>query len=41
MSVKAWYEMHPEHDDRPEAIKKRLGMIKIEEEKEQKEDIQG
>lgn len=26
MSVKAWYEMNPEHDDRPEDIKKRLGV---------------
>lgn len=26
VSVKAWYEMHPEHDDRPEDVKKRLGL---------------
>ena len=26
MSVTAWYEMHPELDDRPETTKKRLGV---------------
>lgn len=26
MSVKAWYEMNPEHDDRPEDVKKVLGV---------------
>jgi hypothetical protein len=26
VSVKSWYEMHPEKDDRPEDIKKRLGL---------------
>lgn len=26
MSVKAWYEMNPEHDDRTEDVKKRLGV---------------
>lgn len=25
MSVKAYYEMHPENDDRPAVVKKRLG----------------
>ncbi|MCO4793020.1 MAG: hypothetical protein KC493_04870 [Bacteriovoracaceae bacterium] len=24
MSIKAWYELHPEEDDRPESIKKQL-----------------
>ena len=24
MSVKAWYEMHPDKDDRPEVVKQRL-----------------
>lgn len=35
MSVKAWYDMHTEHDDRPEDIKKILSIksdIKAEEE---------
>ena len=27
MSVKAYYEMHPEEDDRPEHIKKKLGVL--------------
>lgn len=26
MSVKAYYEMHPEKDDRPAVIKKKLGI---------------
>lgn len=26
LSVKAWYEMNPEHDDRTEDVKKRLGL---------------
>ena len=26
MSVSAWYEMHPEKDDRPDTIKKKLGV---------------
>lgn len=26
MSVKAYYEMHPEEDDRPAVIKKKLGI---------------
>ena len=26
MSVKAWYEMNPEHDDRTDDVKKRLGI---------------
>lgn len=26
LSVKAWYEMNPEHDDRPEDVKKKLGV---------------
>ncbi len=26
MSVQAWYEMNPEHDDRTDDIKKRLGL---------------
>lgn len=26
MSVSAWYEMNPEKDDRPDTIKKRLGV---------------
>ena len=25
MSIKAYYELHPEEDDRPEHIKKQLG----------------
>jgi len=29
MSVTAWYEMNPELDDRPEDIKKRLGMVTL------------
>ena len=27
MSVKAWYEMNPEHDDRHKKKKKRLGVL--------------
>ncbi len=34
MSVRAWYEMHPEHDDRPEDIKKRLGELQTQETQE-------
>lgn len=26
MSVKAWYEMNPEKDDRPDTVKKKLGI---------------
>ena len=26
VSVKAWYEMNPEHDDRTEDVKKRIGL---------------
>ncbi|MAZ49672.1 MAG: hypothetical protein CME65_14015 [Halobacteriovoraceae bacterium] len=26
LSVSAWYEMNPEKDDRPDTIKKRLGV---------------
>ena len=27
LSVKGWYEMNPEKDDRPEDIKKQLGVV--------------
>ncbi len=27
MSIKAYYEMHPEKDDRPAVIKKELGVV--------------
>ncbi len=27
MSVKAYYEMHPDEDDRPAIIKKKLGIV--------------
>ena len=27
VSVKAYYQLHPEEDDRPEAVKKRLGEL--------------
>ena len=27
MSVKAWYEMNPEQDDRPDDVKKLLGLL--------------
>ncbi len=30
LSVKAWYEMNPEKDDRPAVIKKKLGLLKEE-----------
>ena len=30
MSVKAYYEMHPEKDDRPKDIKKKLGVLEEE-----------
>jgi len=30
MSVKAYYEMNPEMDDRPEDIKKKLGVVSAE-----------
>ena len=30
LSVKAWYEMNPDKDDRPAVIKKKLGFIKDE-----------
>lgn len=33
MSVKAYYEMHPEMDDRPAVIKKKLGIPLSNEEK--------
>lgn len=33
-SVQAWYEMNPEHDDRPEDIKKALGSVITKEERE-------
>ncbi|MBD64486.1 MAG: hypothetical protein CME62_04725 [Halobacteriovoraceae bacterium] len=26
MSVKAWYEMNPDKDDRPDDVKKKLGL---------------
>ncbi len=37
LSVRAWYEMHNEHDDRPEAVKKRLGPLPQAEEAESTE----
>jgi hypothetical protein len=30
ISVKAWYEMHPDKDDRPAVVKKKLGFLKEE-----------
>jgi hypothetical protein len=30
LSVKAWYEMNPNKDDRPAVIKKKLGLLKEE-----------
>ncbi len=33
LSVKAWYEMNPEMDDRPAVIKKKLGLDSTEETK--------
>lgn len=33
LSVKAYYEMHPEMDDRPAIIKKKLGVTDVPEEK--------
>jgi hypothetical protein len=30
ISVKGWYEMNPEKDDRPAVIKKKLGLLKEE-----------
>ncbi len=30
LSVKGWYEMNPELDDRPAVIKKKLGLLKEE-----------
>ena len=34
LSVKAFYEMHPELDDRPSVIKKKLGITTSEEQKQ-------
>jgi hypothetical protein len=34
LSVKAYYEMHPDMDDRPAVIKKRLGLPTSTEEKQ-------
>ena len=31
LSVRAWYEMHSDQDDRPEAVIKRLGPLNTEE----------
>jgi hypothetical protein len=31
VSVEAWYEMHPEKDDRPEDIKKKVALAKTQE----------
>ena len=33
MSIKAYYEMHPDEDDRPAIIKKKLGISSTPEEK--------
>ncbi len=30
LSVKGWYEMNPDKDDRPAVIKKKLGLLKEE-----------
>jgi hypothetical protein len=30
LSVKAWYEMNPDKDDRPAVVKKKLGLLKEE-----------
>ena len=27
LSVKSWYEINTDHDDRPEAVKKKLGLL--------------
>jgi len=36
VSVEAWYEMHPEKDDRPDNIKKKVALTKsVAEEQEQ------
>jgi hypothetical protein len=31
MSIKAYYEMHPEKDDRPQDVKKKLGILETNE----------
>ncbi|MFP5459109.1 MAG: hypothetical protein ACLGG7_10275 [Bacteriovoracia bacterium] len=36
LSVKAWYEMNPDKDDRPAVIKKKLGFLKEETVEEKK-----